>query len=267
MKKAIILAHFGTTHEDTREKTIDKINKKVKEKFGEYDFFQIYTSRMINKILEKRGVHIENSLELFDRLKTEKYSEIYVQPTFVINGLEMENLKFEVEEYKKNFDKLNISSALLTKYEDYERVINIICKNNILLEDEGIVLVGHGTEHFSISTYPMLEYVAKEMNKNIIVGTIEGFLGVDQVEKRLKEKKIKKITLQPLLFVAGDHAKNDIGIEWKEELEKRGFDVKVNLIGLGEEEEIQNLYLEKLENLFENRESIRDKKMKYFRGK
>ena len=32
-KGAIVAAHFGTTHEDTKEKTIDIINEKLKNEF------------------------------------------------------------------------------------------------------------------------------------------------------------------------------------------------------------------------------------------
>jgi sirohydrochlorin cobaltochelatase len=58
--------------------------------------------------------------------------------------------------------------------------------------------------------------------------------------------KGKKVTLVPLLFVAGDHANNDISVEWKEALEKEGLMVDVRLEGLGEVPEIQDLYIEKI---------------------
>jgi sirohydrochlorin cobaltochelatase len=49
-----------------------------------------------------------------------------------------------------------------------------------------------------------------------------------------------------LLFVAGDHATNDIAVEWKDALEKEGFAVDVAIEGLGEVPEIQALYVEKM---------------------
>jgi sirohydrochlorin cobaltochelatase len=65
---------------------------------------------------------------------------------------------------------------------------------------------------------------------------------------KLKAQKAKKVTLVPLLFVAGDHASNDISIEWKERLEKEGFSVSLAIEGLGEVPEIQNLYIEKVKH-------------------
>ena len=58
--------------------------------------------------------------------------------------------------------------------------------------------------------------------------------------------KGRRVTLVPLLFVAGDHASNDIAVEWKAELERQGLTVDVRLEGLGEVPAIQQLYLEKL---------------------
>jgi sirohydrochlorin cobaltochelatase len=58
--------------------------------------------------------------------------------------------------------------------------------------------------------------------------------------------KGRKVTLVPLLFVAGDHARNDIAVDWKEALEKQGFTVEVSLEGLGEVPEIQDLYIKKI---------------------
>ena len=46
--------------------------------------------------------------------------------------------------------------------------------------------------------------------------------------------------------MAGDHANNDISVEWKEALEKEGLTVIVRLEGLGEVPEIQDLYVGKV---------------------
>lgn len=52
------------------------------------------------------------------------------------------------------------------------------------------------------------------------------------------------MTLAPLMFVAGDHAKNDIAGEWKENLEKQGYKVNLYLKGLGENPTVQQLFIQ-----------------------
>ena len=66
------------------------------------------------------------------------------------------------------------------------------------------------------------------------------------------------------MFVAGDHAKNDIAGEWKEELEKRGYKVNVYLKGLGETPAIQDLFIQHATFASTHqRENIIVKKKKY----
>ena len=49
-----------------------------------------------------------------------------------------------------------------------------------------------------------------------------------------------------MMFVAGDHAANDISVEWKGELEKEGLKVSVNMEGLGQIAEIQDMFVSHL---------------------
>ena len=46
------------------------------------------------------------------------------------------------------------------------------------------------------------------------------------------------------MFVAGDHAQNDIAQDWKEQLEGEGYNVDVVMQGLGEIPQIQDLFID-----------------------
>ena len=76
--------------------------------------------------------------------------------------------------------------------------------------------------------------------------TIEGYPTFDAVLALLKGQQARRVTLVPLLFVAGDHATNDIAVEWKEQLQQQGFAVSLAIEGLGEVPEIQDLYVNKV---------------------
>ena len=69
----------------------------------------------------------------------------------------------------------------------------------------------------------------------------------------LKQLKAKSVTLVPLMFVAGDHARNDIAGDMRSELEANGFKAEALVRGLGEMPEIQNLFIEHI------RQAIKDK--------
>lgn len=54
-KAALLMVHFGTTHDDTRALTIDAINAKAQAAFPELKFQEAYTSRIIIRRLKERG--------------------------------------------------------------------------------------------------------------------------------------------------------------------------------------------------------------------
>ena len=53
MKKAVLVVSFGTSYKETREKTIEACENKIKEGLKEYDFFRAFTSNMIIRKLKK----------------------------------------------------------------------------------------------------------------------------------------------------------------------------------------------------------------------
>ena len=63
----------------------------------------------------------------------------------------------------------------------------------------------------------------------------------------LKELHPAHIHLAPFMIVAGDHANNDMSGEdadsWKSILEKEGYSVTCTLKGLGEIQEIRNIFI------------------------
>ncbi|EGJ71419.1 Sirohydrochlorin cobaltochelatase [Bacteroides coprosuis DSM 18011] len=262
-KAAVLMVHFGTTHNDTREKTIDAINLKVKEQFTNCDFYEAYTSRIIIKRLNERGIKKQNPLQVLTQLQKEGYTHILIQPTTIINGVEMESLRRNVLDIQDQFKDIRIGNPLLYEPEDYSNLIEIITKD--IRKDQAFIFVGHGTSDPTTAQYAMMDYMLKAKgHDNCIIGTIEGYPSFDDALNQLKASPYKKVTLIPLMFVAGDHAKNDIAGDWKEDLEKEGYQVDVRVQGLGENPQIQNLYVKHLQFITTHKKrDIIDKKAVY----
>ena len=53
MKKGVIVASFGTTHEDTRKKTIDVIENDIKNTYKDSVILRAWTSDIIRAKLKK----------------------------------------------------------------------------------------------------------------------------------------------------------------------------------------------------------------------
>ena len=88
-----------------------------------------------------------------------------------------------------------------------------------------------------------------------MIDTVEGKTRLEDVIEELKAKKIKNVTLMPLMMVAGDHANNDMAGEEEDShksiLEKEGFKVDTYLHGLGENENVRQLFVDRANEAFD----------------
>ena len=248
MKKAILVVSFGTSYHETRKKTIEACENKIKESFKDYDFYRAFTSGMIiNKLRKRDNMFIDNPSEALEKLYNAGYKEVVVQSLHIICGDEYNKLKDMVAQYEDKFDKISIGRPLLTYIDDYRETVEAVKKDLDKMDiDEAVVFMGHGTEHESHSSYPAIEYMFRDYGINAFVGTVEGYPELEQVIKKLKNRNIKTVDLLPFMLVAGDHAINDMASDeedsWKTILEKEGFNVKVHVKGLGENPYIQEKF-------------------------
>lgn len=274
-KAALLMVHFGTTYDDTRALTIDAINTKAQNAFPELKFQEAYTSRIIIRRLKKRGIDKLTPLDALLKLRGEGYTHIIVQSTNIIDGVEMESLRRDVESVLPFFKEIRVGTPLLYSVEDAEKIVEIM--GNRLnasapgkkAAKENFVLVGHGTYTPSTAIYSQMDYMLKAGGlTNFHIGTIEGYPTFETMLAQLKADKAKRVTLVPFMFVAGDHAKNDIAGEWKEALEKEGYTVNTRLEGLGQVPEIQEIFIEHIRFGLKHRMlDIMTKKAAYAAGK
>ena len=274
-KAALLMVHFGTTHDDTRTLTIDAINTKAQAAFPELKFQEAYTSRIIIRRLKERGITKLSPLDAMLKLRSEGYTHLIVQSTNIIDGVEMESLRRDVESVLPFFKDIRVGTPLLYSVEDAEKVVSILGSRynapaqSKKVAKEHFVLVGHGTYTPSTAIYSQMEYMLKANGlPNFHVGTIEGYPTFETMLAQLKATKAKQVTLVPFMFVAGEHAKNDIAGEWKEALEKEGYTVNTHLEGLGQVPEIQEIFISHIRFGLKHRIlDIMTKKAAYAAGK
>jgi cobalamin biosynthesis Co2+ chelatase CbiK len=248
--KAILVVSFGTSYEDTRKKTIDVIEKEIENTFQEYKVYRAWTSKMIlKKISERDGLDIDTVTQAMKRMAADGIAEVLIQPTHILNGIENDIMTQDVLAFKDSFDKIIFGDALLTTTEDNMAVIEAIHKNFAsLADDEVLVLMGHGSTHYVNTAYAALDYMFKDMGyKNIFLGTVEAYPGVETIIKKIKEYHPRKVILAPFMIVAGDHATHDMAHEdpdsWRSRFESAGFDVECVMKGIGEYPEIREIIL------------------------
>ena len=161
------------------------------------------------------------------------------------------------------FKDVRIGTPLLYSAQDYEDVIKVLTAEN--KKDVAYIWVGHGTYDATTAQYAMLDYMLKaQAHTNCFVGTVEGYPEFVDVLAQLKASGLKEVVLMPFMFVAGEHAKNDIAGDWVENLKKEGLSVTENLQGLGENSKIREIYLSHLQFITTHRKiDIMEKKSIY----
>ncbi|MBD5357620.1 MAG: sirohydrochlorin cobaltochelatase [Bacteroides sp.] len=246
-KTAILMVHFGTTYDDTRALTIDAINAKAQEMFPDIKVVEAYSSRIVIARLKERGILKSTPKEALLRLAADGYTHVIVQGTNVIDGIEAEVLRKESVFMSPFFTEIRVGHPLLYSIDDCEQVVSILKTryHNAVKNGGTVVLIGHGTSTPATAIYSQIDYMFDaEGTSSFHVATVEGYPTYDTTLKRLKTDKAKNIMLVPFMFVAGEHARNDIDEEWRERLEKEGFSVSTNIEGLGQIPEIQDIYIQ-----------------------
>lgn len=252
MKKAILAVSFGTSYPDTLKKNIEAIEKELAEAFPERTLRRAFTSGMIIRKIQRRdGVKIHRVDEALEALAADGFEDVLVQPTHIINGEEWDKLRSLAAPFGGRFAALRFGAPLLTGIGDYHAVSAALCAAlPPQREDRAVVYMGHGTEHHANAAYALMEYVFHAGGRrDVLVGTVEGYPGFDQVCQRLaRHPAVKHILLAPLMVVAGDHAKNDLAgggeDSWKSRLEAMGYAVECMLEGLGENPAIRAIFVD-----------------------
>jgi len=272
-KTALLMVHFGTTYDETRSKTIDAINAKAAQTFPELTLREAYTSRIVIRRLKERGIVRETPLDALLRLRADGFTHVIVQSTTLLEGAEMESLRREVASVEGFFEDIRVGAPLLYDVADCAKVAEILAARHADATDARkkahVVLVGHGTYTPATATYSQMDYLfSAQGNPLFHVATLEGYPTFETMLARLKAAGARRVTLVPLLFVAGDHVTNDIAVDWKQALEAEGLQVDCRLEGLGEIPEIQDIYLDHIRySLHHAPMDILQKKQEYAAGK
>lgn len=125
-KGAILVVHFGTTHDDTRRVTLDAINERIAAAYPDLELRQAYSSRIVRKRLAARGVEIPTPGEALKKLAQEGFTHLLVVSTTIVDGVEMESLSYEVAHQQRLFKKVRLVTPLLFYESDYKELVSIM---------------------------------------------------------------------------------------------------------------------------------------------
>lgn len=257
-KDAIVVMSFGTTYKDTRAKTIDATVDAIKAAHPNTKVVTAFTSHIIrDRIQQKEGITYPTPEEALAELKKDGYTRVALASLDVIPGMEYNYDAAVYNLYKDNFKKMTLGTSLMYwmgQENQTDQVIETLKAVQSQFpkvgKEDAVLIMAHGTPDPANAYYSVIQDRIHTLGlKNVFVYTVEGTPNLEQVIPQLKLHGIKHVTLMPFMMVAGDHANNDMaGAEpdsHKSILEKEGFKVDTYLHGLGENQNIRNLFVER----------------------
>lgn len=251
----ILLVHYGTNNDKSRSNTLDVLNSIVAQKFDSCQVVEAYAAPSVIRSLAKRGINKLTIDAALDTLYARGCRRIVVQSTMLLDGIMTDIIKNSAKRAQSKFEKISVARPLLYSVADCRNLTCMIARN---IEDDKqldakkaqVVLVGHGSDSPANAMYSQIDYLLKDENRKLWhVGTIEGYPNIDTVLRLLAKSKEKRVILIPLLYIAGNHQRDDIDGVWRNRLVEAGYKVSVVPRGLGEMDEIRQLICNNIERL------------------
>lgn len=257
-KDAILVMTFGTTFADTRAKTIDAVEAAIQKAHPDIPVFEAYTSHIIiDRVKAKEGIQKMTPEEAFSKLKAEGYTRVAVVSLDVTPGMEYSYDSIITKMQMSKFKELSLATPLMyfqgTEGEP-DQVVDFLnaVKSQFpaMGKEDATLIMAHGTPHPGNAYYSVIQDRIEKLGmNNVFVYSVEGRPNLDDVIPKLKAKGFKNVTLMPIMMVAGDHANNDMAGDdpdsHKSILTKAGFKVNTYIHGLGENENVRALYIQR----------------------
>ena len=271
-ERELLAVSFGTSYNTSRAEDIGGIEAALQEAFPDWSVRRAFSSQIIiNHVQARDGEKIDNMEQALERAAENGVKTLVVQPTHLMQGAEYDEMCSAVDQYRDQFESVEIAEPLLGDVgsspeevnPDKEAVMKALAETAAAVSGYGsmeeaaadgmaYVFLGHGTSHTAAVTYHQMQVQADLLGyDNVFIGTVEGKpeeTECSAVIEAVSSAGFDKVTIRPLMVVAGDHANNDMAGDdpdsWKTMFENSGLftAVECQIEGLGRIPEVQAIY-------------------------
>lgn len=255
-KDAILVMSFGTTYPETRAKTIEATVKQIQAAHPNTKVVLAFTSHIIiDRVKANEGISIPTPEEALAQLKAEGYTRVALTSLDIIPGMEYNYKTAVYDIHKTDFKKMTMGTPLMYwmgqegQRDDVEDTMKALGSQIPKLgKNEAVLIMAHGTPDPANAYYSVMQDRLNDIyGGKVMIYTVEGKPNLEDVIAKLKAQGIKNVTMMPLMMVAGDHANNDMAGDEEDShksiLIKEGFNVKTYIHGLGENQNIRQLFV------------------------
>ena len=253
-KEGVLLVAFGTSVPEALP-SFKAVDASFKAAFPDTPVVWSYTSQIIRKKLAEQGKPVGGISDGLAALAEAGVKVVRVQSLHVMPGEEFTELEravlLDIQKHPGRFEAVYLGRPLLESHKDALSVAKAVLADmgGKRRKDEAVVLMGHGQAHGRADlVFEGTRATFRESDPLVFMATVEGARGIDDLPAELKAHKVRKVWLQPLMVVAGDHARNDLAGDgedsWASKLRAAGFKVETNLRGLGEVPGVRDIFVD-----------------------
>ena len=112
-RTAVVMAHYGSSNDYTRTKTIGRITEDVRQAFPDITVREAYISPVVRRSMIARGLDAPSPEDALLRLRAEGYDTVYVQPSTLLDGGETAEVRRTAEAVAPFFSHVAMGLPLL----------------------------------------------------------------------------------------------------------------------------------------------------------
>jgi sirohydrochlorin cobaltochelatase len=256
MKQAIVLAAFGSRHENAVA-SLAHITERVRRAHPDVPVCVAYTSKTIRGHLAQAGEAVESVPDALARLLAEGTTHVVVQSLHLIPGTEFHGLLELANDLMLRdggFSRVEVGFPLVAGEAGMDAVAEAILSETLKGrgDNDAVLFMGHGTKHDGNVYYEALHQAFQKRDQTVHMGAMEAEPGIDAIIERFTRDGVRKAYLLPFLFSAGWHAARDMvgedATSWKTRLEKAGIRCEAVLKGAGEYDALVDIWLAHLDD-------------------
>lgn len=257
-KKAIVLVSFGSVDAAALQRTLDPLEERFQQAFPEWEICRAFSSQAVrDKLAARSGIQVDDIEESLRKLSCEAFEEVYVQPLFLTVDATLQGVqKYIAAEARKPAWKtktLALARPLLLSLgakdhpDDYVLAIEALQQQwPALKEKQAVLLACNGVQQME---YAVLQLKLEAAGYDrIFVSVTDGFPDLANAIAKMKTKQVQDVLIVPFMLLAGEHILNYLNGAKADSprliLEQAGFKAQVLAKGLGENQSIQELFIQ-----------------------
>lgn len=243
MTTPIILAAFGSSK--AAKESYETFQQKVQSTFPAHPVYSTITSRTV---AGRSSAPYPHPADLLTKLEHQGIKKAVVQSLHLLPAHDFHSF---VKTIRQSSITTAIGAPLLTSEDDFKLAAKAILAFDRPAPSTAVLVLGHGTSHPCWAMYASFEKMIQEkLGQQGFFAVIEKSPNSDHIPQRIKDSGFQQVLIVPFFFLLGLHFKRDImgddETSWKNRLLNLGLGVSVIEQGIGEIEDIQEIFINHL---------------------